>query len=86
MGTHMKTTVEIEEALLRAAKAQARREGRTLRSVIEEGLQTVLQDRRRKRARFRLRMVTVGGKGLRPGLREGDWAQIRDIIYEGRGT
>jgi len=39
----MKTTVEISDALLEAAKAEAAQRGTTLRSLLEEGLRRVLE-------------------------------------------
>lgn len=85
MGTHMKTTVEISDALAREAKDLAAREGTTLRQIIEAGLRAVLRERRKKGA-FRLRDASFGGKGLQPEFRGADWERIREAAYEGRGT
>ena len=38
----MKTTIDIHDELLARAKRRARRTGRSLRSVVEEGLRDVL--------------------------------------------
>ena len=85
MGIHMKTTVEISDPLLDEAKAVAAREETTVRALIEEGLRRVLAERGKRKA-FKLRPVTFGGRGIAPGLEEGSWDQIRDLIYEGRGS
>ncbi|MHB1193588.1 MAG: DUF2191 domain-containing protein [Longimicrobiales bacterium] len=84
MGTHMKTTVEIPDALLEAAKTEAARRGTTLRSLLEEGLRHVLEDGPAPR-RFRLPDASVTGRGLDPDVREGSWDGVRALIYEGRG-
>ncbi len=84
MVTHMKTTVEISDPLAEEARLVARREKTTLRALIEAGLRHVLRDRRR-RARFRLRDASFRGRGLQPEYRDGDWQQIREAAYEGRG-
>lgn len=81
----MKTTVEISDALLSAAKSTAADEGTTVRALIEEALRRLL-DERRSRRKFRLRKASFKGKGLQPGMIEGDWDQVRDLIYEGRGA
>jgi hypothetical protein len=80
----MKTTVEISDPLMNEARKAAEREGRTLRSLLEEGLREVLSSRERKR-RFRLRDGSFKGKGLRPGVDLSDWETIRSLIYEERG-
>lgn len=85
MGSHMKTTVEIADDLLQKAKHLASKERTTLRTLIEEGLRLVL-GKRRGRGRFQLRKASVGGKGLQPGIADGDWAALRDSIYGGRGS
>jgi Arc/MetJ family transcription regulator len=85
ISTHMKTTIDIADALLSEARRQAAREGTTVRALVEAGLRRVLSERREKRP-FVLRDASVSGNGLQPGIREGDWEQLRDIIYEGRGS
>lgn len=81
----MKTTVEISDALMATARAVAAREGTTVRALIEEGLRISIEKRKRSKP-FKLRDATVGGQGLQPGFSFERWADIRDAIYEGRGT
>jgi hypothetical protein len=80
----MKTTLEISDPLLGRAKALAAREGTTIRALVEEGIRRIL-DERKGRGPFRLRRASFAGKGLQAGQREGDWADVRQMIYEGRG-
>jgi hypothetical protein len=85
MATHVKTTVEIAEDLLRQAKAVAAKERTTLRSLLEEGLRWAL-GRRKKPTRFHLRDASVPGKGVQPGVDDTDWTSLRDRSYGGRGA
>jgi hypothetical protein len=80
----MKTTIEISDGLLREARRVAIRERTTLRALVEQGLQRLLAERRRKPA-FRLRKASFKGRGLRPELADAGWDRVRDLIYEGRG-
>jgi hypothetical protein len=82
----MKTTVEIAPALLAQAKKLAAQRQTTLRALIEAGLRHVLATEREPRTRYTLPDARVNGQGVQPGIREGDWEQIRTIIYEGRGA
>jgi hypothetical protein len=82
--THMKTTIDIAEPLLEAAKKAAAREGTTLRALVELGLRQVLESRKRGGV-FRLREASFGGKGLQPGAKDLSWDQIREIAYGDRG-
>lgn len=82
MVSRMKTTVEIAAPLLAEAKRVARREGTTLRALLEEGLRQALTARRRRNP-FKLRQVTFGNPGKRVPVKS--WEEIRRLIYEGRG-
>lgn len=84
MVTHMKTTVDIADPILAEAKQLAAAEGITLRELIEEGLRRMLGERRDRR-RFKLSDASFRGRGLQTGVHEGDWASIREQVYEGRG-
>lgn len=77
---HMKTTVDIADGLLSQAKQRARDRRQTLRQLIEEGLRRVL-DNEQSKGRFHLKDGSVDGCGLQPGIREGDWEQLRELIY-----
>lgn len=84
MVTHMKTTIEIADALLREAKSIASRDHTTLRALVEEGLRRIVEERNRGRG-FRMRRASFRGHGLQPHVGEGSWERIRDLTYEGRG-
>ena len=78
----MKTTIEISDPLLAAAKAEARRRGTSLRALVEKGLAAVLaRPPLRKGRTFRLRSASVGGNGLQAEFRGAPWATIRDHAY-----
>jgi hypothetical protein len=78
----MKTTIEIADPLLREAKREAREAGITLRELIETGLRRLLDERRHaQRKPFQLRDARVDGSGLQPGIRAGDWRQMRALAY-----
>ena len=85
MVTHMKTTVEIPDDLFKRAKNLAAAEETTLKSLLVEGLRWVLRQRK-KPSRFRLKDRSVSGQGVQPGISEGEWEQLRGLIYKGRGT
>lgn len=85
MGAHIKTTIEIADALLKEAKRVASREGTTLRSLIESGLRHELSARKQP-AEFRLRKATVKGRGLQDGVKGASWDELRELGYTGRGT
>lgn len=65
----MRTTLDINDDLLRRAKAQAARERTTLTKLIEEGLRLRLRGTRRQAAaRPSPLPIFRGGTGLAPGI------------------
>jgi Arc/MetJ family transcription regulator len=84
MVTHMKTTIEISDALLSEAKRLAAREGITVRTLVEQGLRYAIRERR-THAKFQLRKATFRGDGLNPDIAGLEWDRIRELAYEGRG-
>ena len=85
MGSSMKTTIDIADSVLSAAKRAAARENTTVRALVEEGLRQVLRERSAREI-FRLRRASFAGHGLRPELAEAGWDRLRDLSYEGRGA
>ncbi|MEI8320065.1 MAG: type II toxin-antitoxin system VapB family antitoxin [Planctomycetia bacterium] len=82
----MKTTIDVADGLLEEARAIAARDQTTLRALVQEGLRRVIDERRSRREPFRLRDVSPGSGGFQPEFADGNWHQVRDEIYRGRGT
>ena len=76
----MKTTIDIADDLLKRSQQLAKREGSTLRAVLEEGLRLVLKDRRTPASRP-FRFPTFGKGGLNAEFGAADWEKIRTAIY-----
>ena len=83
MLLQMKTTVEIQDALLEQARRHARRSGRPLRSLIEEGLRLVLEAETADLA-YTLPDRSVGKAGAPNPLDWQRWQDLRDEIYARR--
>lgn len=66
----MRTTVHLPDDLLRRAKQKAASDGRTLTSLIEDGLRIVLAERATevRRERHVALPVSTASGGLMPGL------------------
>lgn len=77
----MRTTVSIDDAVLRAAKQRATEEGRTLGDLITEALRARLAPRA-PTAREPFRMITDGEGGPLPGVDVTSNASLRDRMGE----
>ena len=73
----MKTTLNLDDRLLREAKKRAAGDGETLTRLIEKALRNYLSPPPSKRVRFRLDLPTQKGRPV-PGINWDD----RDSIYD----
>ena len=79
----MRTTISIEDHLLRAAKQRALEREMTLGSVIEDALHLALDSAREgERSSAPLTLSKRCG-GTRPGVDVADGARLRDLMDEG---
>ena len=79
----MRTTLDIDDTILRRARKLAAEEGKSLTRIVEEALRARVTPKKREGKHFRLRLLTKKGK-LVPGVDLAD----RDALYErmeGRG-
>lgn len=80
----MRTTVRLDEGLLREAKAEAQRKGETVTALIERGLRLVLAGTRVTHRRSRIRLpVSKATGGTHPGVHLDDSSAVLDRL-EGR--
>lgn len=76
----MRTTIRLDEALLKEAKTVAAETGKTLTSVIEEALHESLHRRKQQPSSLRpVRLPLHKGK-LRPGVDLNDSAALHDLM------
>ena len=79
----MKTTIEVSDTLLVRAKQHARKTGKPLRAIVEEGLRRVLEAEPSGR-KYVVPDRSVGKRGDPNPLESFSWAELRDEIYGGR--
>jgi len=75
-----RTTVRLPQELLNQAKRKAAAEGRTLTSLIEEGLwRVVAEERRASPAKRKLPRVSTARGGVMPGIDLDDYSSIQEM-------
>ena len=78
----MRTTVRLDDDLLVEIKKIAAQADRTLTSVIEDALREMLARQQRAEARTPVRLTTVSGGGLQPGVDLDDSAALLALMEE----
>ena len=81
----MKTTIELSDNILAKAKQLAREQNVTLRSLAEEGLRKIIEERSTQKP-YCVKPVTFRGNGLSADFQGSSWTRIRDAAYEGHGS
>ena len=76
----MRITVRLDDRLLVEAKRHAARSGRTLASLIDEGLRDVLARRAAPVPVGPVTLPTGGRGGLRPGVSIDSYAALLDVM------
>lgn len=74
----MRTTIRLDDQLLRDAKKLAAESGRTLTAVIEDALRTALARRLQVSRGKKLKLPAFGRDGVRPGVDLDDSADLLD--------
>ncbi len=78
----MRTTITINDDLLKSAKRRAADEGRTLKSLVEEGLALVLTERKQSsRQRVTLPVSGASGGSL-PGVDLNRSCDLEEVMNE----
>jgi hypothetical protein len=80
----MRTTIRLDDDLLRKTRALAAQTGRTLTAVIEDALREALARSRQRRDQPRIALPTFKGNGLQPGVDLDDTVGLLDIMDASR--
>lgn len=79
----MRTTVRLDEQLLKEAKRQAAEAGMTLQAMIEESLRERLaRGQGRQQNRRQVHLLTAGAGGVLPGVDLNDSASLLDAMEQ----
>ena len=76
----MRTTIRLDDQLLQQAKEYAARTGRSLTSVIEDALREMFARQKTGDRKPPVKLTTVTGNGLQPGVDLDDSAALLDLM------
>lgn len=76
----MRTTIQLDDHLHELARQYALASGRTFASLVEEALREKLLKRDTKPKKVRVKLRTVGGQGIQPGVDLDNNAALLDVM------
>lgn len=76
----MRTTLNLDENLMREVKERAARTGRTITSIVEDALRVSLRERPAGNEWLPARLTTIDGRGPLPGVDLDDSATLSELI------
>jgi len=82
----MRTTIRLDDQLLKSAKRFAHETGQSLTKLIEDALRHALARRAAKPARKPIKLTTVSGRGLRAGVDIDDSAALLAFMERPHGS
>jgi hypothetical protein len=82
----MRTTIRLDDQLLKSAKRFAHETGQSLTKLIEDALRHALGRRTAKPARKPVKLTTVSGHGLRSGVDIDDSAALLAFMERPHGS
>jgi hypothetical protein len=82
----MRTTIRLDDQLLKSAKRLAHDTGTSLTAVIENALRQILSRRAIKRPRSPVKLTTASGRGVRPGVDLDDSSALLDVMEQSQGS
>jgi hypothetical protein len=78
----MRTTIRLDDQLLSEVKKLAHQRGQSMTAVIEESLRQMLAQREQMKAEPPVKLITVPGNGLQPGVDLDDSAALLDLMEQ----
>ena len=82
----MRTTIRLDDQLLKSAKRVAHDTGRSLTAVIEDALRHALSRKPAKHPRKQVKLTTVSGHGVHPGVDLDDSAALLAFMERQHGS
>ena len=79
----MRTTVRLDDGLLREVKQYAAEEDMTFTAVVHQALRELLARSRRLAEQERAPLPSFGGQGLQPGVDLDDNAALLELMEQG---
>ena len=82
----MRTTIRLDDQLLKSAKRWAHDTGKSLTAVIEDALRQILSRRTVKQPSKPVKLTTVSGRGVRHGVDLDDSASLLAFMERPHGS